>query len=94
MTTTETIRDYIRSNFMFGSDQKIGDADSLLDAGIIDSTGAMELVSFLEDQFGLTVADQDLVPENLDSITALTSYVTRKLAENGSARTEPAAARL
>lgn len=81
MTITETIRDYIRTNFMFGNNQKIGDADSLLDAGIIDSTGAMELVSFLEDQFGLSVDDRDLVPENLDSVSALASFVTRKLAE-------------
>lgn len=85
MTITETIRDYIRSNFMFGSDQKIGDDDSLLGAGVIDSTGAMELVSFLEDKFGLSVDDRDLVPENLDSVAALTAFVTRKRAEQQNA---------
>lgn len=92
MTTTEKIRDYIRSNFMFGGDLKIGDSDSLLDAGIIDSTGAMELVSFLEDQFGLSVDDRDLVPENLDSIAALAAFVARKLGEGQRVNSSAAAA--
>ncbi len=82
MTTISKIRDYIRDNFLFGNSTQIGDDGSLLDAGIIDSTGAMELVSFLETEFGLEVNDTDLVPENLDSITAITSFVTRKLSEN------------
>ena len=81
MTTAAKIRDYLRNNFIFGTDENISDKDSLLQAGIIDSTGAMELVSFLEQEFGVQIEDQDLVPENLDSIWALTSFVTRKLSE-------------
>lgn len=81
MTTAAKIRNYLRNNFIFGTDENISDEDSLLQAGIIDSTGAMELVSFLEQEFGVHVDDQDLVPENLDSIGALTSFVTRKLPE-------------
>ena len=81
MTVSAKIRSYIRDNFLFGKDEQIGEADSLLDRGIIDSTGAMELVSFLETDFQIEVSDQDLVPENLDSIQAIASFVTRKIAE-------------
>jgi acyl carrier protein len=80
MTIAAKIRGYIRESFLFGSDQKLSDEDSLLDAGVIDSTGAMELVSFLESEFRVDVNDQDLVPENLDSVAAMTAFVTRKLA--------------
>lgn len=80
MTISTKIRDYIRENFLYGGKDQISDTGSLLDAGIIDSTGAMELVSFLEGEFGLQIDDQDLVPENLDSIAAMTAFVTRKTA--------------
>jgi acyl carrier protein len=56
------IRDFIRENFLFGADEKLGANDSLVDRGIIDSTGAMELVSFLATQFSVEVSDRDLVP--------------------------------
>ena len=92
MTVAARIRDYIRENFLFGKDEQIGEADSLLDRGIIDSTGAMELVSFLETEFHVEVNDRDLVPENLDSISAITSFVTRKLAEAQNVHAEPRAA--
>ena len=78
------IRDFIRQNFLFGADEKIEANESLLDRGIIDSTGAMELVSFLETEFAVEVTDRDLVPENLDSIAAITGFVTRKLAGSSS----------
>jgi acyl carrier protein len=81
MTIDSKIRDFIRENFLFGSDDQVGENDSLLDRGIIDSTGAMELVSFLETEFGIEVSDRDLVPENLDSVAAITAFVTRKSSE-------------
>ena len=75
------VRRFIGENFLFRDD---GDAithdASLLDAGIIDSTGVLELVSFLETTFGIEVQDDEMLPENLDSIRAITAYVTRKLA--------------
>jgi acyl carrier protein len=83
MTIAAKLRQYLRTNFIFGSDDRVADGDSLLDAGIIDSTGVMELVSFLEQEFGIQVDDQDLVPENLDSIDALAAFVTRKLTLQG-----------
>ena len=74
------VRRFIGENFLFRDD---GDAithdASLLDAGLIDSTGILELVCFLETQFGIEVADDEMLPENLDSIRAITSYVGRKL---------------
>jgi acyl carrier protein len=74
------VRRFIGENFLFRDD---GDAithdASLLDAGIIDSTGVLELVSFLETTFGIEVQDDEMLPENLDSISAITSYVSRKL---------------
>lgn len=79
MTIAAKLREFVRTNFIFGSDAAIADGDSLLDAGIIDSTGVMELVSFLEEAFGIEVDDQDLVPENLDSVNALVAFVSRKL---------------
>ena len=84
-----TIRNFVRANFLFGAELSLGDEDSLLEAGIIDSTGAMELVSFLETEFGVPVADQDLIPENLDSIAAMASFVARRLAEQQSPAAAP-----
>ena len=75
------VRRFIGENFLFRDD---GDAithdASLLDAGIIDSTGVLELVCFLESTFGIEVQDDEMLPENLDSIRGITAYVTRKLA--------------
>ena len=75
------VRRFIGENFLFRDD---GDAithdASLLDAGVIDSTGVLELVCFLETTFGIEVHDDEMLPENLDSIRAITAYVTRKLA--------------
>uniref|UniRef100_Q07U45 Carrier domain-containing protein n=1 Tax=Rhodopseudomonas palustris (strain BisA53) TaxID=316055 RepID=Q07U45_RHOP5 len=72
------IREYIEDNFLFREDiDAIGDTDSLLDAGLIDSTGILELVAYLESQFAIVVADQDIVPENLDSIERIDAYVAR-----------------
>jgi acyl carrier protein len=80
MSTAETIRRYIADNFLFDAQTKLADDASLIGAGIIDSTGVMELVSFLENEFGVEVDDRDLVPENLDSVNALTAFVARNLA--------------
>jgi acyl carrier protein len=74
------VRRFIGENFIFRDD---GDAlthdASLLDAGIIDSTGVLELVCFLESTFGIEVQDDEMLPENLDSIRAISNYVSRKL---------------
>jgi acyl carrier protein len=57
---------------------RIDEGTSFLDTGLIDSTGVLELVDFLEEQFGIAVEDSELVPENLDSISNLSRYLVSK----------------
>ncbi|MCW2285940.1 acyl carrier protein [Rhodoblastus acidophilus] len=73
------IRNFIAQDLLFVDDisDMAGD-QSMLQAGMIDSTGVLELVAFLESHFDITVADADVVPENLDTIDALAAFVTRK----------------
>jgi acyl carrier protein len=74
------LRQFIVENFLFGKeDAPLANGDSLLELGIIDSTGVLELVSFLEQKYGFTIQDEELVPENLDSIDRLVRFVTRKI---------------
>lgn len=80
--TREQIRGFIINNFLFGDESRIpSDSDSLLDAGVVDSTGVLELVDFLETDLGVVVADSDTVPANLDSIDSLTKFVAGKRTE-------------
>ena len=74
----ERIRAFIIENFLFGNDEGLNDDSSFLDEGIIDSTGILELVSFLEEEFSITVDDDDLIPENLDSINNVAAYLGKK----------------
>jgi acyl carrier protein len=77
--TETTIRSFIVKNFLFGvDDASITTDDSLLDKGVIDSTGVLEVVGFLDEQFGIHVDDNELVPNNFDSIAKLTAFVNRK----------------
>ena len=75
------IRKFIEDNFMMGSQgADFGDGDSFMRKHIIDSTGFLELVLFLEETWGVTVDDDEMVPENLDSLENLQGYLTRKVA--------------
>lgn len=79
MEAAKQIRNFILENFMIGRPaEELGDDDSLLDKGIIDSTGVLELVNFIESNFGFSVADEELVPENLDSVNRIADYIRRK----------------
>lgn len=78
--TKQTVRQFLASNFIVSDLDSVQDSDSLLDRRILDSTGFIELVSFLEESFGIRIADEEMVPENLDSIGAIDAYVTRKQA--------------
>ena len=75
----EKIRKFIVENFLFGNDDGLKDDSSFLDEGIIDSTGILELVSFLEEEFLISVEDEELIPENLDSIANVTAYLEKKV---------------
>ncbi|OHB66679.1 MAG: acyl carrier protein [Planctomycetes bacterium RBG_13_63_9] len=72
------LRKFIKESFLFGRDDDFSDADSFLELGIIDSTGVLELVTFIEEQYQITVEDEELVPENLDSIDNLVQFIARK----------------
>jgi acyl carrier protein len=80
MPLNDELRRFVTDNFMFG---KVGngfaDDDSFLERGIIDSTGVMELVAFLEEHYGIRLHDQDLIPDNLDSINGLARFVESRL---------------
>ena len=77
--TRDKIRSFIMENFLFGNDQGLNDDTSLLDEGVIDSTGILELVSFLEEGFDISVEDDEILPENLDSIKNVVAYLKRKM---------------
>jgi acyl carrier protein len=90
MTAIEqTLRKFIRESFLFGADTPLADDDSFLELGIIDSTGVLELVDFLQREYGIHVADEELVPENLDSIRNLVAFLERKQAPADAVRTAP-----
>lgn len=75
---TEQIRGFLASNFYISDLGVLEDNTSLLDQGIIDSTGVLEVIGFIEETFGITVEDSELLPENLDSIQGIAHFVTRK----------------
>jgi acyl carrier protein len=76
------IRNFIATSFLFREGrQQIADDESLLGAGLIDSTGILELVSYLEAEFGISVQDDEIVPENLDSVGQIAAYVVMKCAQ-------------
>lgn len=79
MDARTQLREFVVENFMMGQDaSELSDSGSLLELGIIDSTGVLELVGFLEETFAITVEDDDLIPDNLDSIDNLVNYIQKK----------------
>ena len=79
------IRAFIVENFLYGEDGKLKDETSFLEEGILDSTAMLELVSFLEEAFSFHVGDDELVPENLDSLNNLQVYIEKKIATGSQA---------
>lgn len=86
--TERQIRAHIADNFLLGEDDGFDNSESLLDAGVVDSTGVMELAVFLEQTFSIKVNDEDFIPENLDTIANMVAFVHRKQARcvDGTAR--------
>lgn len=81
MSVENRLREYIGENFLFGDASQLGLNDSFLDKGIIDSTGILEIIMFLEEEFGVKVEDKEMLPENLDSIANIVRFVDRKAAK-------------
>ncbi len=81
MTIEEQIRQYIADNFLFSDDgYQLSDDASFLEEGIVDSTGVLELVMFVEETFDVMVEDEEIVPESFDSVSRLATYIRRKIA--------------
>lgn len=78
MGVNEQVRKFITTNFYVDSADELLDEDSLLDRGIVDSTGVLEVIAFLEETFGISVEDSEMLPDNLDSIARIASFVKRK----------------
>ncbi len=73
------VREFIVDNFMMGLDEsELNNGDSFLETGLIDSTGILEVVGFIEDSFEIEIPDEDMIPENLDSIDNISKYVAGK----------------
>lgn len=79
MDPREKVRSFILGNFYVADPAALADAASLLDSGIVDSTGVLEVITFIEDEFKFKVDYAEMLPANLDSIDAITAFVKRKL---------------
>jgi acyl carrier protein len=76
------LRDYIVENFLFGdTETEFSDTDSFMEKGIIDSTGILEVITYIEENFNIKIEDHELIPENLDSISNIVSFIDRKVKE-------------
>ena len=72
------LKDFITEGFLVG-DESVSDSDSFMQAGIIDSTGVLELVSFIEQQYNITIEDDEMTPGNLDSMNNLVTFISNKI---------------
>lgn len=79
MSVENKIRSYILENYLFTDDQSMLDSnDSFLQKNILDSTGMLEVIYFLEDEFGIKVRDEEMIPDNLDSVSRISSFLSSK----------------
>jgi acyl carrier protein len=80
-TIERDVRDFLAQNYPLGiGGSELGNDESLLEVGVIDSLGVLELIEFVESSYGLTIPDEDVLPDNLDSIANITRYVSGRLA--------------
>lgn len=82
MTYHETLRNFIVDTFLFGDGANLREDTSFLENGIIDSTGILELITFLEETYQISIQDNELVPDNLDSLKKVEQFLSKKI--NGS----------
>jgi acyl carrier protein len=73
------VRAFIVENFLFGNANGLQEDTSFLEEGIIDSTGVLELVTFMEEEFSIKVEDEELIPENLDSLNNISAFLEKKI---------------
>lgn len=76
---SQQIKDFILKSFLFTDDASaLGNDQSLMSTGVLDSTGILELITYVEETFGIKVADEEMLPENFDSVDAVSAFVSRK----------------
>ncbi len=86
MNVQQRVRQFIVENFYVSEPSELADAASLIQGGWVDSTGMLELVTFLEEEYGIRISDTEMTPDNLDSIERIATFVARKTTSGGAAR--------
>jgi len=76
-----TTRDFIKRNFIYDDKKSLGEEESLMGSGVVDSTGILELIAFLEETFGLKLRDDELVADNFDSLAKISAFVAGKVSQ-------------
>ena len=79
MSNIDTVHEFIVENFLFGDGQQLQDDTSFMESGIIDSTGILELITFLEEKYEIKIEDDELIPENLDNLQNVARFIDRKM---------------
>lgn len=87
-TMIAEVRSFIKQNYTLGNGHALSDSDSLLEHGVIDSTGVLELIEFLQEMYGIVGEDEELPADNLDVVENVAGYISRRL--NGVAHSEVA----
>lgn len=85
MSHIDSVRGFVVENFLFGDGEALKDNTSFMEEGIIDSTGILELVMFLEETYNIKIEDDELVPENMDNLNNISKYLDRKLNQSPAA---------
>jgi acyl carrier protein len=78
---SKEIRDFIVAKLLFGDSTTLKDDASFLDSGVVDSTGMLDLITFVEEKYRIKVADEEMIPENFDSVERLNRFVLKKLGD-------------
>jgi len=79
MDYSSKVREFVVENFLFSDGEVLKEDTSFMEEGIIDSTGILELVFFLEENFGISIEDHELIPENMDSLQSIAGFLARKV---------------
>ena len=88
MTVQQEIRAYIVNNILFGDGERLEEDVSFQASGILDSTGFLELITFVEEKFGIEIGDSELIPENFDTLRKMSAFVEKKLCPEPAAPAE------
>jgi acyl carrier protein len=83
MTIQERVRAFVLDNYYVSDPASLADSDSLLETGVVDSTGMLEIILYIEAEFGIAVGDRDTTPQNLETISRIAAFVERKLEGRG-----------